>query len=292
MTEQQVNPFEQPGRWVRACLHCHTTRSDGQSDVARRIEQYREAGYDLLAITDHRTGIDVDGLSDDTFLVVPGIETHPACPGANMFHLVGLGVSADIALDENAPATQHVETIRRAGGEVIFAHPYWCGHGVAQVEQVPGCVAIEVYNATCARIGRSTSSVIWDQLLEAGHRTWGVAVDDTHADTEVAGGWTMLKMPELTVPALLEALRTGAFFASSGPILHDVRFADGTVTVRCSGAVEIIAVCDPPRGRRVVAEGPVLREATLELSPGASWTRLEVVAPDGTRAWTNPVWWG
>lgn len=36
-------------------LHCHTTASDGASNIDETVEAYYAAGYDILAITDHMT---------------------------------------------------------------------------------------------------------------------------------------------------------------------------------------------------------------------------------------------
>lgn len=36
-------------------LHCHTTASDGASNIDATVEAYYDAGYDILAITDHMT---------------------------------------------------------------------------------------------------------------------------------------------------------------------------------------------------------------------------------------------
>jgi predicted metal-dependent phosphoesterase TrpH len=47
------NPFELAGKWHKANLHTHTTVSDGRVSAAQRVEQYRDASYSVLAITDH-----------------------------------------------------------------------------------------------------------------------------------------------------------------------------------------------------------------------------------------------
>ena len=50
----------------------HTTVSDGVLDPVEAINIYREAGYDFIAITDHRK---VGHLwQDDSFLILPGVE--------------------------------------------------------------------------------------------------------------------------------------------------------------------------------------------------------------------------
>ena len=53
-------------------LHTHTTLSDGQKSPAEVVQQYREEGYDALALTDHwfhGTGGEEDGIT-----ILPGAE--------------------------------------------------------------------------------------------------------------------------------------------------------------------------------------------------------------------------
>ena len=40
-------------RRLKACLHLHTTASDGDATPEQAMELYEKAGYDILAITDH-----------------------------------------------------------------------------------------------------------------------------------------------------------------------------------------------------------------------------------------------
>ncbi len=52
-----VNPYEKVD-WstyetYKACLHCHTNASDGECDLNEWLGLYYDAGYDILAITDH-----------------------------------------------------------------------------------------------------------------------------------------------------------------------------------------------------------------------------------------------
>jgi len=58
-----------PGKWHKANFHTHTTTSDGDTELPTRCEQYRDAGYSVLAITDHEQTNDISGLSRDGFLV-------------------------------------------------------------------------------------------------------------------------------------------------------------------------------------------------------------------------------
>lgn len=52
-----INPYKDVD-WAnatnyKACLHCHTTASDGECELNDWLGYYYDAGYDILAITDH-----------------------------------------------------------------------------------------------------------------------------------------------------------------------------------------------------------------------------------------------
>ena len=73
----------------------HTTLSDGVLDPVVAISVYREAGYDFIAITDHRK---VGHLwQDDSFLILPGVEwdTGDAIHMA-VYHILGIGMDREI----------------------------------------------------------------------------------------------------------------------------------------------------------------------------------------------------
>lgn len=62
-----INPYENVD-WAKsttykACLHAHTTASDGDVTLSDMVEAYYQAGYDILAITDH--GVINTGWRDD-----------------------------------------------------------------------------------------------------------------------------------------------------------------------------------------------------------------------------------
>ena len=287
-----VNPFELSGKWYKANFHTHTTTSDGLVSPAGRVDQYRKAGYDVLAITDHRTTNDVGPLRRQGILVVSGIEYHPACPSsANLYHLVGLNVPHGLAFDRPKDANRCIAQVRAAGGETILAHPYWCGHGYADFRKLKHLVAVEVYNATCDRHGRPDSEHEWAAMLDRGVFIPAVGTDDAHlVDTEdLFESWTWLKMPSLTVANVLKCLRRGACYASCGPKVHDFRIADGKLRLRCSPAAKIQFVAGPVQGVRRRAEAG--RSITAFSIDVPTWPYVRAVVTDhaGRKAWTNPI---
>ena len=289
----RINPFTQPGRWYKANLHTHTTRSDGRATVAERLAQYRRAGYHILALTDHRATHDVAGLSRPRFLVLSGMEFHPPCRREKtLHHLVALGVPHGLAFSRPASANRCIAEVHRAGGIVVLAHPYWTGLGGDAIRGLRGLDAVEVYNTTCTRIGRAASESEWAFLLDHGWTIPAVAVDDTHgADAvDVCESATWLKLPALTVAHVLRAVRTGCGYATNGPRLLDFRVADGRVRLRCTPAQSGQFQAGPARGASCwAAPGRPLTACAVPVQPGWPYVRAVVTDARGRQAWTNPI---
>jgi hypothetical protein len=292
--EHLKNPFDLPGKWYKANLHTHTTASDGKASPPERIAQYRAAGYDVLALTDHRVTHDVAGLSDRSMLIIGGQEYHPTCPGGGIpFHLVALHVPHGLHFTEkeSTSANRCIAKVHRAGGLTVLAHPFWCGQGYENFKHLKGLSAIEVYNTTCGWAGRPCSENEWAHALDDGMILPAVGVDDAHSKDggDLFGGWTWLKMPSLKVSNVLQAVRTGACYASTGPKIHDFGVRDGKVRLRCSPAAAIHFVSGPARGAcRRAEEGKALRTFSID-PPKWPYVRGLVIDPAGRRAWTNPI---
>jgi hypothetical protein len=245
--EEIAGPFQASGNWYRGCLHAHTAESDGWMQPDRLVAHYREAGYDFIALTDHEKLTDRTAQSTAEYLVLRGIEVASGRTElGERFHVVGIGVEGPISLEEARAMTaqQAIDAIRRLGGEAIVAHPYWSGLTAADLMGLSGYLATEVFNTTCqTSIGRGRSDYVWDEVLTRGRLLRAVASDDCHRPgVDSRRAWTMVRAAALTPPAILEALRQGHFYASTGPVIHDIRLTGDVVEVDCSPvqAVELI----------------------------------------------------
>lgn len=287
-----VNPFELSGRWYKANLHTHTTTSDGQFSPHQRVAQYRQAGYDVLALTDHRTTNDVGGMSDKRMLVISGMEYHPPCATMKgLYHLVGINVPHGFTLKHPDDANRCIAQVKRAGGETIMAHPYWTGQALSDFSNLKGMVAVEVYNSTCDRAGRACSESEWSHGLDRGFVLQAVAVDDAHGGpgADMFEAWTWLRMPAMSVDNVLKALRSGACYGSCGPKIHDFRLVDGKVRLRCSPVRTIHFVSTNGSGsRRRAPEGKLITTFAIDV-PRRPYVRAVVTDAAGRRAWANPI---
>jgi predicted metal-dependent phosphoesterase TrpH len=291
-----VNPFEQKGGWYKAALHVHTTTSDGDVDVATRLAQYRKAGYQVVAVTDHWKTNDLSGRSDAEFLAITAMEAHPKTgTGAPNHHFVCLNLPHPFELDRGLPAQALIDKVIAAGGKVIYAHPYWTAHSLEEMTEVSGYVAMEVFNATChLRWNKGYNSVHWDQLLNKGKLLPAVATDDVHKSEELNHGWTMIKAQSLDTAAIMEAIASGCFYASCGPVIEDCRIEAGVIRIATSPVRQVNFFFNGSAGGQVVcAEGDnLLTSAQWAFDKGkrrCQWIRVEVVDQAGNRAWTNPL---
>ncbi len=290
-----TNPFETEGKWYKAALHVHTTSSDGDVDVATRLSQYRDKGFDVVAITDHRTTNDLSGFSDKQFLALSSIEFHPETySGAPTHHFLGYGLPHPYKYDDSLSAQEMIDDIKSKGAKVFYAHPYWTGHTYVEMTEVSGYLGVEVHNQVCENMADSGSGRMhWDQMLNKGHVLSGLANDDVHISSELGKAWTMIKATKLDDESILEALENGCFYASKGPVIKEYQMgSDLKIRVKCSPAKKIVfRTSGAGNGEVFKAEnGDDLTSAEWDLSSKKpKWVRCEVTDKDGNTAWTNPI---
>lgn len=81
--------FENRGMWLKGNIHSHTTVSDGVCEPDRQIRDYRDRGYDFLAVTDHNI---MDSFQQELegICLIPGWERDITYSKTKCVHLVGL----------------------------------------------------------------------------------------------------------------------------------------------------------------------------------------------------------
>ena len=293
LTSKLANPFFREGDWYKCALHVHTTTSDGDVNVLERVSQYRSIGFDVVAITDHGKTNIIDGLSDEKFLVISGMEASAKSNAETKSHLVYLNLPTDYELNPDIDAQEAIDQGRAAGAEVIYGHPYWSGHTIEDLLAVDGYIAIEVYNEYCQRSkAKGFANIHWDQLLNKGSIIPAVATDDAHHSYNVGRGWTMIKAKDLSCKEIVSALRTGCCYASCGPTIRVFKVEHGVASIECSPASEIRFLGQTYLGCRACAtNGQLLTTAEWKLpeDENCRFVRAEVIDARGKYAWTNPI---
>jgi len=299
--------FENAGKMLKGGLHCHTTRSDGKGTPEETIALHEHNGYDFLAITDHRKYNFKNFLPGSKLTIIPGMEMDRNFDDdrpVHCFHSVWLGREKP-----NNPYEQDQEFERgrvkdqfafqklldegHANGQLTFyCHPQWSGTFVREFDQLKGNFAMELWNTGCAMENGVdvNNGWLWDELLMQGQKIYGVAVDDGHPAYHHCQGWVMVNA-ENNVDAILDALKNGAFYSSTGPEIHDFWIDDENVAhVKCSPCSFVRFHSAASITRRIHGEkGAPVMEASMALRECDTYLRVEVTDLNGRVAWSNPI---
>ena len=289
-----ANPFAADGVWLRGNTHTHTTESDGQWSPERVGAEYGGLGYDFVFVTDHRKRTVPPPRAEGAALLIPGEEADMDGNDCS-FHVVILGAPRSLHSRDYPSVDDLIRAANEVNALVIMAHPYWLGTRSVVYQQLLPFLGVEVHNTVCDDIGKANSAVHWDELLDAGRRVYGFAVDDFHSpDKGIAGGWVMVKARENSESAILDSLRAGLFYSTQGPEIHSIAVGEDGIRVECSPVKRINFIANRFNGRVVrAAEGESLTTAEWAsrgwLIP-VTYVRIECIDAAGRTAWSNPIY--
>jgi hypothetical protein len=291
--------FTIEGAWLRGNTHAHTLESDGDSPPADVARWYAQHGYDFLVITDHDK---VTRLESSEIVLISGEEVTDRLPKKPL-HVNAIGI--ETAIEPQGGATpvdvlqRNVDAVRKAGGIAQINHPnFGWAFGADELLKIEGATLLEIASGHpyVNMQGPPSVEAIWDRLLTAGKRIWGVAVDDSHHlkrpwDTDVAlpgKAWIMVRAEKREAAAILDAIRRGDFYASTGVELEEYTVDAKSMRVK---------VKEKNLARYVVQfigmNGRVLQEtrgaaATYALG-SEPYVRAKVIDSNGRMAWCQPV---
>ena len=301
--------------WLKGNLHTHTTNSDGDDSPEHVAEWYHEHGYDWLCLSDHDHLTILDGTAAEKAkwpLLVRGEEV-TSRNSSGPVHVNGYGVTelviASDSTDIVTAMRENVEGIIAAGGMASINHPnYRWSFDNREMMQVEGYQFMEIFNGHPVSHndgggGRASALGIWDSLLSAGRRVWGIAVDDAHNYVDEFSpnlsnpgrGWVQVKAASLSQQDILDAIAEGDFYASTGVTIGDM--AAGTREIKIDIDPETYTDGTEAKYSTMFtgANGRLLYES-ISNSPSYKPTRLDgyvratVYSSKGTRAWTQPVY--
>lgn len=308
----------------RGALHCHSTGSDGLRDPSAVLAAYGEAGYDFVVLTDHyEAEFDwrvTEPPESPSVLAIRGLELSTGgWDYPDTVWINAVGVPDDFRGGPDAQAT--CNELWAAGAYLTVVHPGLNQQRSTELPVLDYVDAVEVFTQSVAGLwpDHASGSYYADALLGTGRRVLLNAADDAHffhpRDRFV--GRVEVQAERLTTDAIVAALKSGAYYSSTGPEIHALEVADGRVTIACGPCYSIACTGDGSRwaaaqrclvapdavttvpfgGEDVTISEPPLRSdadgtvVSFDLAPyRGSFCRLTVVDDVGRRAWTNPIW--
>jgi hypothetical protein len=299
----------QSGLWFRGNTHAHTTESDGDSSPEYVARWYRDHGYDFLVLSDHNVFTDpgtLASLVDSSFLLIPGEEVTSSFESApvhvNGLNLPGL-VEARSAESLVGTIQANVDAIREVDGVPHINHPnFQWAFSESELLRIERDRLLEIWNGhptvhNDGGGGSASLEEIWDTLLTAGKRMYGIAVDDAHhfqgeftADRANPGrGWIAIRAASLEATALMEALEAGHFYASTGVELTDVEVTNDRLAVHIAIDRDFrYTTTFIGSGGTILAETST-NPAVYHLERDVGYVRARVRNSRGDLAWTQPV---
>jgi len=243
------NLYSQP-RYYKAQMHCHTTNSDGGYSPQDLAVKYKNAGYEILMITDHNYLTLENEVSIEGMLVIQAEEL------TFNRHMNGFFLSELILPDyNNYTCEMAINDVKNQNGLIQLNHycpgpftePSWVVYAneILNWEVKPDM--LEIWNTGTESVQSNDDKTVWDSLLTAGVKIWGSATDDFHPAViealEFNRGWNMIWLDSLCKDNVFNSLKNGDFYASTEVIITKYEVNDfgtyKTINIESSNANKI-----------------------------------------------------
>ncbi|HEV7765368.1 MAG TPA: CehA/McbA family metallohydrolase [Thermoanaerobaculia bacterium] len=283
--------------WLKGNIHTHTLESDGDSPPADVVRWYAEHGYDFLVITDHDKITRVE--DSHGMVMILGEEVTDRLPKKPL-HVNAIGIEKAVLPQKGATPVEvlqnNIDAVRKAGALALINHPnFGWAFGADELLKLERANFLEIASGHPFVNSDGPPSVesMWDRMLTAGKKIYGVAVDDMHhlkrvfdSDVVLPGkAWVVVRAEERDAKSILAALARGDFYASNGVELEELTIAEKSMTVKVREKnlaryrIQFIG-----SGGRVLQESAGLI-ATYAIRGDEGYVRAKVIDSNGRAAW-------
>ena len=320
------SPLRSGPAWFRGDLHMHSAHSDGSCNSLGGVkvpcpvfviaEAATRKGLDFIAITDHNTTSQNNSMRElqpyfDSLLMIPGREMTTFHGHANLF-----GTVAPLDFRVGTRDVPDINTLfRRAnelGGVVSINHPnsptgeacMGCGWDPKPEADMNLVQAIEAVNSG-AEDGPYAGQSFWERQLNRGFRLTGIGGSDNHTAQRsldevgsIGSPTTVVYATELSMPAILEAIRAGHVFVdltASKDRLLELRAQSGNASASMGdmlatsvgSEVEFSVHVKGVDGAKfkLIEDGQPMRESPTDAIHGEDQTILTHWKSDGRQHW-------
>ena len=188
-----------------------------------------------------------------------------------------------------------IKIANEQGFLVAYNHPTWSLENATDYIHYENLFAVEIYNHSCVLGGRIDDEHAFDDFLRAGKRIFCSAADDNHnlrgldsPGDDSFGGWVQINAEKLEYGAVMNALQSGNFYASTGPSILALEKDGEQVRIETSPCQKICLTTKGRRTQTVTAEnGANLTHATFSLREDDGFFRIRVIDEKGKKAWTQ-----
>jgi len=270
--------------WAKGNLHTHTGISDGEFSPQDTVKLYASNGYNFLMISEHDMVCELDGIDSKGMILIKGNEI--TLEGPHILH-----VNATNTVYHYPDRQKVIDEIVKDGGFAILNHPNWEDNfdhcPLALLEALQNYTGIEIYNGIVRKLpGNPESTDKWDILLSRGKLVWGFANDDAHWGDTFCVAWNVAQLKEFSQKDLLDALKNGRFYASTGVEIESIEVENTTIHISTKNATKCAVIST--YGRRIFEIKD--KEITYQVENNLKfpYIRFEFWGQGEEKAWTQP----
>lgn len=287
------NPYAKEGVWLRGSLHNHTTNSDGHHPLSTVYRMYHD--YDFFAISDHDQ---ITEHTDESTIPTLYEAIEVSSPKAHMLLVqppkaIMEGYTNEFTIDNYG---QLSAMCLEGGGISVLVHPnryysqYW---KLADMLAMNAYTGIEVINGD----GNPEYDIAfdkWDAVLSSGRKVWGFGNDDFHAYGQERRAWNVALAAMNSHEAVLEALRSGSFYVSTGYGFDSIEVEGSTIVAKLGSSDQLDGMY---KYATVIGKyGKVLHEVTGRFTElrytctgDEGYVRIAVYLEGGSGAFSQPL---
>lgn len=304
----------QGGNFYKTNLHAHTTISDGKLTPSEMKSLYKEKGYSILAFTDHNTYRYHKDLCDSDFVALAGIEVNideyllsETKPFRVMktFHVNMLDLNPDekknvplpnFKYQDKQKLNEYLLDMETKGFLNCYNHPYWSLQTAQDYLGLEGLFSMEIYNHGSHLDGfMGYNPQVYDEMLRQNpdKPLFCFATDDNHnvhpqtsEYFDSFGGFVMIKSEELNYTSIVNSLKNGNFYSSTGHIINELYIENLCLKISCEKAKEIgIITAGRKAFFKTCKDGMTSAEFTLDGDEG--YFRVVCTDMTGNMSFTN-----
>lgn len=293
-------------KFMKGNLHTHSNQSDGMYSVKDLLKIYKENGYDFLAITDH--DIFCSESVQEEIVLIQGIEVSCLYVGEDKtkgeymhFCCFDPYKKAETKIQyyrDYLELQENINSLNRTYSLIQLNHPLFSRFLNNEFIKLNGYQLIEIYNHDdfLEETGMQNSEQLIRDLLNHNKKILVTAGDDFHGpykkvkNDRCFGGYIVVNSNK-NEKDIIQAIKEGKFYATTGPKILDYRIANGKLEIETSPVKRIIFYSNMRKCKNIFSEdGNEITKAEYQIRGEEFYIWAKIIDKYGNMAWAQPIY--
>ena len=292
--------------FLKGNIHTHSNQSDGMYSVKELLKIYKENGYDFLAITDH--DIFCNEKIQDEIVLIQGIEASCLYVGEDTtkgeyMHFCCFEPYRKVETKiqyyrDYLELQENINNLNREYSLIQLNHPLFSRFLSDEFIKLNGYQLIEIYNHDdfLEETGIQNSEQLIRELLNHNKKILLTAGDDFHGpykkvkNDRCFGGYIVVNSKK-NEKDIIQAIRKGRFYATTGPKILDYRMENGKLKIETSPVKRIIFYSNMRKCKNIFSEdGDEITKTEYQIRGEEFYIWAKIIDKYGNIAWTQPIY--